>query len=162
MAILQMQPELAAKLKDFIHANYGRASGLLRDDYNIMFDVDSQHDVEMHSGAVVNIILKFPPGHYKFEICLKQAFSFQHIKQLLRSKALVKRADFERWHGVSFSNMEATIPKRPSVRDVRTHYVTQLHMQDTRTKRSVIVEVENGNAFDANDKATKLLFGERL
>lgn len=163
--ILKLPKETDEALQQWIHNEYGRDSSLLREDYYVSVDPELDHDVFIGCGSTIQIIVKFPPGHPKFYSCLKSVFRYPELRALKRSKALVKKSDAERWYSLALSNMDKPLPvlKRGEtfIGSVRTRLLTQLEVTDQKTGRIVTVTIENGNAFAAQDKAIKILFGER-
>jgi hypothetical protein len=166
MSILHFPEDTDKALQDWVYKEYARDAGLLRDEFVVLIDPEQKHDVFMGCGSTIQIIVRYPPGHSKFFTVLKSAFGYKYLKQLRRSKALVRKSDAERWYSVEFSNMERALPllKRNEnyVSHCTTRYLTQLAVYDKKSGREVVVTIENGNAFDAQAKAYELLFGERV
>lgn len=148
-------------LMAWVHNEYGRKAGLQPDDYAIVFNVTADYDVEIKAGATITIITRFPPWHSRFKQTMKSVFENPNIKGFKRGKSLIRHSDAVRWYGLSERNMNVPQPKKSTLSDVQVSYITKLRLLDKKSRREVVVEIE-GSAFDAYNKALKLLFGEKL
>jgi hypothetical protein len=148
-------------IADWIHHEYGRKAGLLRHEYNLIFDQRMTADVEVKAGATVLIATPYVPIHPQFRTILRHIFDTFNLRDFIRSKSLIRKEDAINWYGVKFTGLLIEPQKKVKVNDFTQKWITSLELTDKKTKRSVRVEVQ-GSAFDAQKEALKLLYGDRI
>lgn len=149
-----------ANLRDIIHQLFGKPANLFRGDYNVVIDDDLKDDVRIGGGSCIQIMVRYSFRDERFMRILKHVFEDYHLKRdFLRSKAMIRYSDATRWYGAAESGYFKKVDKKASVSNFTVRHVTMLEVMDKKTKKRVEVKIE-GNAFDAMDKAVKLLYPE--
>ena len=153
--------------QDFVHENFAKKSGLMKHEYMLHFDPELQWhetnvDFVITCGKILHIALRCYPTSHNLGELLKSCFS-QDLKRMLRSYALVRKEDAERWYGLAIKLGDEEINmKKVRMNSFSREMITAIKLIDRKTKKTVIVDIINGDAFTAQDKALKLLYGERL
>lgn len=163
MAILNMSAAQSKAVNDWIHAEYGKKAGLLQHEYVVQFDDAMINETEIKCGKQILILCKFPPWHPDFKPTLRRLFSRVDIKGFLRSQALVRASDAIKWRALKLNNAtdKAKDQKHISVNSYNLRYITSLEVVDKKTRMKVEVTIE-GSAFEALDKALKIMYGDKL
>lgn len=146
-------------VRDAVHQLFGKPAGLFRDEYNIVIDTDITDNLRIGEGTVVQIMIRYLPNDPRFQPILKHIFNNYPLKSMLRSKALIRRSDAEKWYGASESGYFKKVDKKVGLDTCVVRYITKLEVVDKKTKRSVTVEIQ-GDAFKAREIAIKLLYPE--
>lgn len=154
-------------IREFIHENFGKRSGLMIHEYMIHFKPDlewhgTKVDFVVTSGKILHIAVSCLPTSPELPKLLRDCFKHD-LKSMLRSYALVKKEDAEKWYALAIKDGEQEINmKKVRVNSFVREIVISIKLTDRITKKSVLVDVVNGDAFNAQEKALKLLYGERL
>ena len=158
--------EVTRELHSFIHKNFGRKCGLLSHEYEIHFDPsleyhDMSADYVIEAGRVVHVGLRCLPTTERMMFLCRRAFG-QSLRPFLRSHALVRKEDAERWHVLAVREGDEEISKRRrnAINRCTVEIITQVRLIDKKTRKAVTVETVNGNAFEAKEKAYMQLYGE--
>ena len=147
-------------IHNWIHQNFGKKSGLLQDEYKIVFNPEQSFDIGWHSGACIIISIKYPlfPDLELCKSALRRAFDNPYLFDFKRSKALVKYSDAVKYRDSTFTGIAKQLPKRSKGKFV-TEMITYVRIRDIKTKAEVTVEVVNSDAFTATNKALRMLYG---
>jgi len=146
---------------DQIHESVAKKCGFRRNDYAFHIDPSMDNEIEWIAGPSIQITIRYTPLHPLFVLITKRAFNPNFdIGDLFRSKALVRQVDFDRWHRIGIRGVFFKQEKKKSLRRTNFSLVTKIIAQDIKTKRKVEVEIFNSNAFEAQERALKILYGD--
>lgn len=162
MAILDLSEDTPGTnaLRDYIHQTYAKPVRILRDEYTIFVDTDRPNDIDVGSGPCIIIMTRFWPSDARFLPIIAHVFRDYDLRaKFLHSKALIRRSDAEKWYSVSEYGYFRKVDKKVSVNNFTVRHITMLEITDKKTKKRVEVKIE-GNAFDAMDRAVRLLYPE--
>ena len=169
MSLLNLSPEQSKVIKDWIHKEYGRKSGLFVTDYDVQFDDAMVNEIEIHCGKRILILCKYPPWHEEFKHTLRRVFSRIDLREFLRSHAVAKYdPEFAKWRALKMNRITEQTKKHNAEHNMGGHklnsytvrYITELEVIDKKTKMKVIVKIE-GSAFDALNRGLKILYGAK-
>lgn len=166
MAILQMNPEQSKAIHAWIHKEFAKKAGLLEHEYTVQFDSDMVNEVEIRCGKQILILCKYPPYPpylEDFKSAMRRVFSRIDLRQFIRSQALVRATDAIKWRSLKVHNLtnETKDQRKVTVNSYDVRYVTILEVVDKKTRAKVEVGIE-GSAFEALNKALKILYGDKL
>lgn len=154
-------------VQEFIHEHFGKPSGLMSHEYIVHFNPNlewhgSPVDFVVTSGKTLQIAVRCLPTSPELPRFLRSCFS-NDLKKMIRTYALVRKEDAEKWYALAVREGEEKINmKRVRMNSFKKEILVSVKLTDRSTKKTVIVDVINGNMFDAQDKALRLLYGEKL
>ena len=152
------------------HTIVRKLTPFTRDEYKIYFD---ESDEELVKGDTI----KFQAGR-PFSVCLcccpfngakveqltRRAFNqpLSYLKQLVRYYSLVKKSDAVALYGLEISGTPTPLDMvreelKRYKKETTLEIFTTLRVTDTETGRSVSVKAKNGNAYDLELAAIRLL-----
>ena len=156
-------------LHDWIHKNYGKHSGLHKDEYIVHFDPELTHngsyaDVVVQAGNQVLIGIRSDISKQNMErtkVLLNSIFKYD-LRKFLRTYGLIKYSDAVKLYSLAFTNVEGEL-RKGRANKFMSKFTQEMHtmikLTDKRTKKSVTVTIVDGDAFAAKDLAIKLLYG---
>ena len=147
-------------IKIWIHKEYGKQAGLLRDEYNIIFDSSLLNDIHIQAGAVIQIGIKYAPWD-SMELCRKclaRVFANPYLPSFRRGKGIVTLRDATQWYSSSFNGV-LTDTNKIRHKKFETILTTRVTIRDTKTGATQTVEINNSDGFTALNKATRMLYG---
>lgn len=143
-----------------------------RDQYVIVFDESNEHDVttntiKFQAGKPFSVCLCVSPLHGKeVEQLAIRAFKMPmpYLKQFMRYYALIRKSDAIGLYGIEISGQPTPFDTIKEELKRYKKYTTQeiytsVKVVDTETGRTITVKKKNGNAFDIEQQAIKLLRG---
>lgn len=161
-------------LHTWIYNTYAKQCGIRKDEFLIYTDQYLQHanspvDLIWQAGTVVHICSRIHPADNAdlFKVLMVRAFSDRDLlRELLRIPNEQKDGRF----GGRLNKRATTFlldpitdfPKRTDIRKFTTKMYVTVVVRDKATGREEHIEVVNGNAFEAQERAIKLLYGVDL
>lgn len=154
--MLQLSPETDAIFQQCIHRDYGKLAELLPHEYHVIIDERGDYECEVKAGKPILIAITYSPLHPKFKPVMKEVFTSWPLRDFIRTP--IRESKLQE---LSMSGITEPIAKKNNMQSFVSEYITLLRMTDKKTKRSVEIKM-TGSAFDVQDEALRLLYGERL
>lgn len=164
-------PILLTLIREHLHKNVVRKlTTFTREEYLIVFDERDEvevrdHTLKFQAGKPFSVCLCVSPlDGQKVEQMTRRAFNMPatFLSQFLRYYSIVKKSDAVALYGIEVQGeptaLDLVREQFKRYAKVVTHEVfTTVRITDTETGKSVAVKAKNGNAFDLECQAIRIL-----
>jgi|WetSurMetagenome_2_1015567.scaffolds.fasta_scaffold37312_4 hypothetical protein len=146
-------------IRDFVHSEYGRKSGLVKEDYTFHFDTELENEIEIIGGNILKIAIRATPFGKEWHTMAKRIFTTFELKQLLRTSFNNNQPHISEMKAGSEVNNEVINKKHKEQEFSKKYKVTSysvVRVFDRTTKHYVEIKY-TGSSFDAIEKALEQL-----
>lgn len=152
--------EQVEAIKDFVHSEYGRKSGLVKDDYSFHFDTELENEIEIIGGNILKIAIRATPFGKEWHSMANRIFTTFNLKELLRHNFNSNQPHITELKAGEVYDDAVKMDKKHKEREFSKQYkVTSysvVKVFDRNSKHYVEIKY-TGSSFEAIEKALEQL-----